>query len=234
MGADAKEGTDIVIHESGTQTWFMSNTNANGQGGNDKPPTDPDGLTPAQKANELTLAFAEPTDSFELVFAFGVPKFSPTGVSLAPWTGGAVGHMGHTVLFDGVTKYPPCPCPHGPDCDAPCWDSGWRNHGDSSGSHMCPPPKPVCRHPSDPFPCAGDECTSSACCMGIMCMTGSWGQGEFTKGSGPEHGGQHEHPPAHDPLFYSINASRNDGRALMPLSLALTLTLTLTHSREEP
>ena len=34
------------------------------------PPTDPDSLTPAQKANELTLAFAEPTDSFELVFAF--------------------------------------------------------------------------------------------------------------------------------------------------------------------
>ena len=55
--------------------------------------------------------------------------------------------------------------------------------------------------------------------MGILCMTGSWGQGEFTKGSGPEHGGQHEHPPAHDPLFYSINASRNDGRALLPLSL---------------
>ena len=104
LPAGAQAGTDIVIHESGTQTWFMSNTNANGDGGNGAPPTDPDSLTPAQKANELTLAFAEPTDSFELVFAFGVPKFSATGVSLAPWTGSAVGHMGHTVLFDGDRK----------------------------------------------------------------------------------------------------------------------------------
>ena len=47
----------------------------------------------------------------------------------------------------------------------------------------------------------------------IMCMTGSWGQGDFTKGSGPPpgQGGTHEHPPAYDPLFYSINASRDDG-----------------------
>ena len=82
-------------------------------------PTDPDSLTKPQKANEVTLAFKEPTASFELVFAFGEPKYDPSGISLAPWTGGAVGKLGHTLLFDGVTKYPPCPCPHGPACLAP-------------------------------------------------------------------------------------------------------------------
>jgi hypothetical protein len=121
-----------------------------------------------------------------------------------------VGNLGHTVLFDGVTKYPPCPCPHGPACDAPCWGSGWRADGEP-GVHSCPPLKPICRSSSDPFPCAGPTCTVDECCLMIMCMTGSWGSGEFTKGSGPETGGTHEHPPAADPLFYSINASRDDG-----------------------
>ena len=201
LPADAELGTNIVIHESGTETWFMSNSNG-------VAPTDPDSLSKPQKANEVTLAFKEPTASFELVFAFGEPKYGPTGISLAPWTGGAVGRMGHTVLFDGVTKYPPCPCPHGPACVAPCWGSGWRANGEP-GVHSCPPPKPICRHSSDPFPCAGPTCTVDECCMMIMCMTGSWGQGDFTKGSGPPpgQGGTHEHPPAYDPLFYSINAS---------------------------
>ena len=169
LPADAKLGTNIVVHESGSETWFMSNNNAAAAASNgnstssstsNSPPTDPENLTNQQKANEVTLAFKQPTSSFELVFAFGEPKYGPTGISLAPWTGEPVGRMGHTVLFDGITKSPPCPCPHGPACIAPCWGSGWRADGEP-GVHSCPPLKPVCRHSSDPFPCAGPTCTVS-------------------------------------------------------------------------
>jgi len=100
LPADAALGTSIIIHESGTQTWFMSSSNANGKGGkgadgkggNGVPPTAGAALTKQQMANELTLAFGrkgddplkpEAIDTFELVFAFGEPKYGPTGTSLA-------------------------------------------------------------------------------------------------------------------------------------------------------
>ena len=57
------------------------------------PPPAGAALTKQQMANELTLAFGrkgddplkpEAIDTFELVFAFGEPKYGPTGTSLAP------------------------------------------------------------------------------------------------------------------------------------------------------
>jgi hypothetical protein len=45
-------------------------------------------------------------------------------------------------------------------------------------------------------------------------VTGTWGSGEFTKGSGPAKkgagGAQHEHPLSSHPLFYSISVD-DDG-----------------------
>ena len=63
LPADAKLGTNIVVHESGSETWFMSNNNAAAAASNgnstssstsNSPPTDPENLTNQQKANEVT------------------------------------------------------------------------------------------------------------------------------------------------------------------------------------
>ena len=64
----------------------------------------------------MTLAFKQPTASFELVFAFGEPKYAPFSVDLqgCGLSGSGADRTGHTVLFDGATEYPPCDKPAPP------------------------------------------------------------------------------------------------------------------------
>ena len=116
----------------------------------------------------MTLVFTKPTSTFELEFAFGEPKYSPFTIDME---GCGEAGTGHNNYFSGKTAFPPCP--------KDCWGNGWRDGGDisaadivsqqsDSGSHQCgspaEPTHTMARTESDPFECAGDECTEEECC----------------------------------------------------------------------
>jgi hypothetical protein len=64
-------------------------------------------------------------------------------------------HDGHMCSGDG--------CFASDCCSARCWVSGWRDNGDSSGSHQCPSGQ-MARGQDDGHGCSGGVCSASECC----------------------------------------------------------------------
>ena len=49
-------------------------------------------------------------------------------------------------------------------CSARCWSSGWRDHGDASGSHQCPASRGTARSSGDHHSCSDGVCDEDECC----------------------------------------------------------------------
>ena len=49
-------------------------------------------------------------------------------------------------------------------CFAQCWSSGWRDHGDASGSRQCPASRGTARFPWDDHWCTDGACDEDECC----------------------------------------------------------------------
>ena len=50
-------------------------------------------------------------------------------------------------------------------CYARCWSSGWRDHGDASGSHQCPASRGTARGSWDHHSCSDGVCDEDECCQ---------------------------------------------------------------------
>ena len=66
-------------------------------------------------------------------------------------------------------------------CSARCWMSGWRDNGDSSGSHQCPSGQ-MARGQEDGHGCSGGVCSASECCSARCWMSG-WRDNGDSSGS---------------------------------------------------
>ena len=49
-------------------------------------------------------------------------------------------------------------------CHAQCWSSGWRDHGDASGSRQCPASRGTARGSMDHHWCSDGVCDEHECC----------------------------------------------------------------------
>ena len=49
-------------------------------------------------------------------------------------------------------------------CGAQCWSSGWRDHGDDSGSRQCPASRGAARGIWDHHSCSDGLCDEDECC----------------------------------------------------------------------
>ena len=58
-------------------------------------------------------------------------------------------------------------------CYAQCWSSGWRDHGDASGSRQCPASRGAARGSMDDHWCSDGVCDEDECCY-AQCWSSGW------------------------------------------------------------